>query len=307
MLKRLAVLVLFAIVLPVHGEKESPKAGSDKTTGNSSQNPSGTPLGTVTCVVKQEGTAIECQWPESKPKSYFQRFASPENLPNIGLFFIGLGGVAAAVITFLMIKRQADLMKEQNDLTMNERRARIGTDVENTLIVESEGIDLRHLIAILKVRNTGASRAYIRRTNGRLITRLPGEVPREYEYYGLGLPDQFLDPNLEPTPVKIYMFPDSITIRAFAESLEQAKFSLHLTGFIEYETLGMCWRRDFGYDWMPTSHSSPFDDGYEIEVIDNSSMSDKIRVGYGYWQPNEEQNKPEYPISCKPSDGTTAN
>ena len=113
MLKWLAIAVLFAIVLPIHGQKESSKSGSDKNDGNSSQSPSGTPSRTASCVVKQEGTAIECQWPEDKPKSYFDRLRSPENLPNIGLFFVGLGGVIAAVFTLRAINRQAGHMETQ--------------------------------------------------------------------------------------------------------------------------------------------------------------------------------------------------
>jgi len=199
------------------------------------------------------------------------------------------------------IARQTDLMKRNNvvalaaakaaeqnakaardsvQLIISKERARLDVDARLTqLTAESEGDELRHLIATLKVRIIGTSRAHIRRTHGDLITKLPDEAPREPDYYRLDLPDQFLDPSDEAIPVKIYFFPDSITIQAFAEHLEQAKFSLHLFGFIEYESLGLCWRRDFGYDWMPVSHHSPFDDGEEIEVIDNSEMPEKHRIG----------------------------
>jgi len=119
MLKRLAIVVLVAIVLPVYGQKERPESGSDKNDSHTSDGKSSAPLGSATCVVKQEGTAIECNWPESKPKSYFERLRSPENLPNIGLFFVGLGGVAAAAFTLVSINRQAREMKLQRIVTHN--------------------------------------------------------------------------------------------------------------------------------------------------------------------------------------------
>jgi hypothetical protein len=61
----------------------------------------------ITCEVKQEGTTIECQWSESVPEGYLKRLFGPENAPNIGLFFVGLFGIVAAVFTLRAIRLQA--------------------------------------------------------------------------------------------------------------------------------------------------------------------------------------------------------
>src|SRR6185437_16654625 len=81
-LKRLAIAILFTIVLPIHGQERGSKSGSNRSNGNSSQNVTDSPSGTATCVVKQEGTAIECRWPKDVPESKLRRLFSPENAPN---------------------------------------------------------------------------------------------------------------------------------------------------------------------------------------------------------------------------------
>jgi hypothetical protein len=153
MLKILAVVVLLAVVLPIHGQKEGSQSTGDKGRGNAIQSPAATPSGTATCVVKQEGTTIECRWPKDVPESKLSRFLSPENAPNIGLFFVGLGGVISAICTLRSInrqagesrlqrvimhktlnsireqanlmKRQADALDEQNKTTRKRERARL--------------------------------------------------------------------------------------------------------------------------------------------------------------------------------------
>jgi hypothetical protein len=46
----------------------------------------------------------------SDPKSYFARVVSPENLPNIGLFFAGVGGI---IIAFFTLGAMRDASKKQ--------------------------------------------------------------------------------------------------------------------------------------------------------------------------------------------------
>src|SRR5258707_9816631 len=95
MLKRLEIVVFLAIVLPVYGQKESSQPGDSKRDSESSQDPTATPSGTAKCVIKQDGTTIECRWPKDVPQSKLSRLFSPENAPNIGLFVVGLLGVIA--------------------------------------------------------------------------------------------------------------------------------------------------------------------------------------------------------------------
>jgi hypothetical protein len=113
MMKRLAIVVLFASILPVHGQQQSTHPGSDQQTGQSAQKPASSPSRVVTCEIKQERTTIECKWPEAISESKLQRLFSPENAPNIALVVIGFGGVLAAALTLRKIKIQADEMRLQ--------------------------------------------------------------------------------------------------------------------------------------------------------------------------------------------------
>jgi hypothetical protein len=116
MLKILAIVIFLAIVLPVYGQEKGSQTNSGKSDPDSAKSPPDAPSGTATCVVKEEGTTIECRWPKAVPEGKLSRLFSPENAPNIGLFFVGLGGIIAAGFTLRAINRQADLMKVQSDI-----------------------------------------------------------------------------------------------------------------------------------------------------------------------------------------------
>jgi hypothetical protein len=134
-----------------------------------------------------------------------------------------------------------------------------------------------------------------------LITKTPDEPMAEPDdYSAFDLPDQFIDPNQPNVPVKVYLFPSDSSTQNFAEGLEQGVFSMHLFGFIEYETLGLRWRKDFGYDWKGVDRSSGLGGLYGLsDPYPNSPMPAKDRITYGYWCANEEKDKPEYPISSE--------
>lgn len=113
MLKRLAIAVCFAVVLPISGQQQGPKPGSDKKDAELAKIPAPPPSRVVTCEIKQDGNHIECQWSEGVPENYFKRLFSAENTPNIALVVIGFGGVLAAILTLRKIKVQADEMRLQ--------------------------------------------------------------------------------------------------------------------------------------------------------------------------------------------------
>jgi len=184
-----------------------------------------------------------------------------------------------------------------------KERARLDIGIQSAeLSAECAGSDIVHLIATLTVRNIGASRAFIRRTSGTLTTKTPDEPLAEPENCSpLDLPDKFIDPNQPIVSVKVYLFPSDISAQAFADRLEQEDFSVHFFGFIEYETLGLLWRKEFGYDWKVVDRHSSL--GAMLGLSDrypNSPRSAKDRITYGHWMANEMKDKPEYPISSDP-------
>jgi hypothetical protein len=127
----LAIAVFLTIVLPIYGQEKGshPESNQDHSSNADKTPPSPR---TAKCVVKENGTAIECDWAEAEPESYFKRLLSPENAPNIGLFFVGLGGVIAAICTVKAINQQIADAREsgvaaatmaQNTLDVIKRQA----------------------------------------------------------------------------------------------------------------------------------------------------------------------------------------
>ena len=113
MLKSLAILVLLAVVLPITGDQNNPETGSDHTYSNRTKKPVVDQSRMATCIVKQEGTAIECKWTQARPESYFTGLFSPANTPNIALFFVGLGGILVAICTLKNIEKQTKATEDQ--------------------------------------------------------------------------------------------------------------------------------------------------------------------------------------------------
>lgn len=133
MRRALTILILLAVGLPVHGEEKGGQAAGDQSSAaDTHAQPSPSTL--IACKVDQSGTTIECHYPQPSTKSYFSRLLSPENLPDLLLFGVGIAGIfyAARTLgrvrvqteemklqriamgdTLTTIKRQADLMEEQ--------------------------------------------------------------------------------------------------------------------------------------------------------------------------------------------------
>lgn len=52
------------------------------------------------------------QQPKPEAKSYWSRLFSPENIPNIALFFVGVAGIIVATLTLLRIERQTKAIED---------------------------------------------------------------------------------------------------------------------------------------------------------------------------------------------------
>lgn len=172
---------------------------------------------------------------------------------------------------------QLELMKEKE-------RARLGIDYSNgaSLNVTSGGEVVRSVHSAIRVRNIGASRAFITRTYGEMVIK-ESAMPLKRggdEDHPLSLPETFLD--FTPVEVAIYHMVRGITISP--DELSQGKFSIHMVGFIEYVTLGMKWRKPFGYDWQ--THLDGIED----------SANPSIKRMVGTWWPNADWDKEEYPV-----------
>lgn len=105
-MKHMLLVLVFAVVLPIYGQKESPKPNSQQDHAENAGKPSPRP-------VPQNTPQTESNRASVASKSYLSRLFSPENLPNVGLFIAGIGGIVVAIYTLKSIKQQVGLMDGQ--------------------------------------------------------------------------------------------------------------------------------------------------------------------------------------------------
>jgi hypothetical protein len=103
----------FALVLPIHGQKKGAEPNADERNATAKKKTLAPLIPSVVNVINQEASHQQADGATDHPKGYFERLFSPENLPNIGLFFVGLAGIIIAICTLRKIRNQADLMERQ--------------------------------------------------------------------------------------------------------------------------------------------------------------------------------------------------
>lgn len=110
---RHAVAIFFALIMPIYGQKKGPEpaAHQHNTAGQAKAPPPVSPG--IVNVINQDASKQQQDGSADHPKTYFERLASPENLPNIGLFGVGVAGIIVAILTLRKIRNQADLMERQ--------------------------------------------------------------------------------------------------------------------------------------------------------------------------------------------------
>ena len=188
---------------------------------------------------------------------------------------------------------QWELMKEKE-------RARLDVKSGGSLEVDRL-LDLWGVNATIRLRNIGSSRAFIVRSAGAMIIKDEGGTPvRELnDFETLTFPDQFLDPNNAPIEIPLSVFPNGSTsqkntISEIADELHAGRKTIHLYGFVEYDTLGMRFRKDFGYIWKSFGNLS----GLVGMLGDTGGIrTAEQRIADGYWTTDPERDRPEYAIS----------
>jgi hypothetical protein len=185
--------------------------------------------------------------------------------------------------------------RAQWELTKEKERARL--DIQGGSATVEENDMYWHIGGTLRARNIGQSRAFIIESRSKLTVKVRDGVYPEYESYGqIPFADSFVDP--EPSndfaTLSFTFYPDGEDkIRFLAEDLHALRRSLHLYGFVDYETLGMRFRKEFGFVWTvidPAWHLGGL-------VGDQEIPTEAQKVTFGYWSVDSERNKPEYPIS----------
>jgi hypothetical protein len=104
-MKPLMLVAVLLIILPVNGQEKRPQSAANQANSKPES-----PASQVV-VVDQENTSSQQDRATAHPQSYLSRLLSAENLPNLGLFVVGVCGVIIAVCTLKAIQRQLEEIK----------------------------------------------------------------------------------------------------------------------------------------------------------------------------------------------------
>jgi hypothetical protein len=182
----------------------------------------------------------------------------------------------------------------QWNLMREKERARLEIKTVDGLNLERVEGGFWHLKATIRIRNLGATRAYIRRGAGELfVCKSREETKPELDTWNsLGLDEDFIDPysgKIFAVTRSFYFFaPDDATLEEYATGVYEGRFPAHLYGVVEYETLGIRYRRNFGYSWR--SNGNPENIGARMFGT-TSAANDEERISFGYWREDEDGNE----------------
>jgi hypothetical protein len=102
------LLAVLTFIVPVYGEQKSAQPTGNQQQIQAVHEPPSPPSQVV--VIEQEHPRNQGDSPQNHSKSYLYELVSASNLPNILLFFAGLGGIGVAVYTLRDIRAQTRLL-----------------------------------------------------------------------------------------------------------------------------------------------------------------------------------------------------
>lgn len=239
------------------------------------------------------------------PPSWVDTFAWPEGVTAWALFLTLLviawqsvethAAAEATVASVEVAKQQADLIREQMDTQVHRERARLNLEVQGIEIDihEVELDDGLNLNTCIEITNIGHSNAFIKNGAARFVLVTAGEWPLSE-----ASPEDFtpfsntVEPSTDPVYSPIWNDYVPLSLKSFSQDIANGTRSLYLYGFVEYETLGIRWHRDFGYVWkIGDSAREPPDP--ESIVFQSLRDSEKLCVT-GWWEQNLRQKNTEY-------------
>ncbi len=128
---RLAVLILTVAAVPIYGQQESSKSAGGQKQFNGANTLSQMPAANNQRTVQQDGTIAERYSAQIETQNYLVRLFSAENLPNILLVVVGVGGILVAVRTLSKIERQIRVAEKGTQAMIRSERAWIVVSIES--------------------------------------------------------------------------------------------------------------------------------------------------------------------------------
>jgi hypothetical protein len=192
-------------------------------------------------------------------KAYLLRFLSPENLPNIGLFLVGIVGIAVAIRTLKNLDRQTAAIEKQGNALVNSERAWVLVEIGTLPDFSAVRPDTAALLYIMpKIQNFGRTTARIMKICMRqLQVPRPDDLPLEPEYRGELSFDFVLPPN---KPIQTMGVP--ITPQEYVE-MREGKTVLYIFGYVSYVDIGSTERvTRFCLIYVAPSGFNPIEPGF---------------------------------------------
>jgi hypothetical protein len=193
-------------------------------------------------------------------QSWIDTFTWPEGATAWALFLTLLviawqsvethAAAEATVASVEAAKRQTDLIREQLDTQVQRERARLNLEVQPIEISEGGFEDWIILKSCIELTNSGHSNAFIKFGAVRFVLAGSGQRPLSEAN-----PDDFtpfsntIEPSKEPVYCPVQSDDIPLRIKDFSQDMADGTRSICLYGFVEYDTLGIRWHRDFGYVW----------------------------------------------------------
>jgi hypothetical protein len=192
---KIALLLVLAITLPIYGEQTRAKTNSDHEQVQSVE-PS-----TSTVAIKQEHPCDQNRATEKHAQSYFSELISANNLPNILLFFAGMGGIAVGICTLRDIQKQTHLLSEYVAATKQMAVATLRPKLE-----------IKHVFLIPDKTTTGRDEDGHNWRIGCLIANVGGSSAEIVESdinipnLGIGTLESIIPPDSVPRYMKMHSF-----------------------------------------------------------------------------------------------------
>lgn len=244
--------------------------------------------------------AIEQQANQEHHKDAWDKAAV---LASYLLIAVGVFGVIYAARTLRTLKAQTAATQDaatsalaQIQLMKSKERARL--DIKpGRLEVCGEEDGFWYLSADIELCNAGPSNAYVTRSQGTFLILQSNEVPTigGDEPRTLDMQSDIIPPSLEPIHLPFWFEDVPYFMSEFLSSISSGEQVMFVIGFIEYETLGTTWHRDFTYEWIADT-SEERAAKYPGSLFAPKTVGEEIQDGF--WERNDANKNGEYEIKA---------
>jgi hypothetical protein len=320
-MKRYAAIVLIVGLLYCEPSKsQNPQATEGtKATHNDERGTEKSPLVVSARTVKSDAEAAEEKRKDTEQESTdnwtiwltlaIAICAFLQFLGILGQIYVYLKQTGIMKDTLAAINRQAGHMETQNTtLAYSVKVAelankRIVEKERARIVVKDEGLKVEtgasklfwYLVATVSINNVGSSRAFITKTEAEFFAVQNLDDIDLGKLESLVFPSDLLDPD-KPVSPTLHFFPEKgIGLEQFSAAVNEFEMYLVIVGFIEYQTMGTRWHRNFGYIRKPSNGMYK-----ALAALGGFAGTPEEKLSQGFWGTDHRYPNDEYQIFDNP-------